>query len=67
MIHVESKVTIFETDGKETVIGDRPTLTVNSHHNCEKKVVLRLGDQNITVFARDLIAAINNATNSVRF
>lgn len=65
MIKVSNDVTIYEADGKETTV-PMPTLAVASHWNRDSLVLLAFGGQTIAVSARDLQAAIANATNTVR-
>jgi hypothetical protein len=66
MINVESKVKVYEKDGKDTAIGDDTALVVRSHWNRDEYVVLDFGDKKWTMLAKDLEAAIRNATNSAR-
>ena len=42
----------------------KPDIRVHSHWNESSKIVLEIGEQKITVVARDLIAAVNNCANS---
>lgn len=68
MIKVESEVEIYELDRRETKMIDGPKLIVQSHWNLDYMVILKFGDgPSITVSAKDLLAAIHNATNSARF
>ena len=39
-------------------------LTVQNHWNSNRLVVLKIGNEEVTVNASDLIKAINNATNT---
>lgn len=66
MIKVSSQVTIYEMNGKETTI-ERPRLVVKSHWNNEDFVILIFEDKEITVTAKDLVAAITNATRINRW
>ena len=66
MIKVINEVSIHEIDGKETSV-PTPVLTVLSHWNHDSLVVLHTDGKKITVSARELQAAITNATNVVRF
>jgi len=67
MIKVSNKVPIYEVNGKEVNYIDESKLVVESHWNENDKVVLKFGRRNITVVARDLTSAIDNATNTRRF
>ena len=71
MIKVENIVNVYEVDGKEKSPhgADGQKLIVRSHWNRNEMVVLRLpgeGAPEFTVTARDLQAAIVNATNTNR-
>lgn len=67
MIKVISKVELVELNGKDTGVLDRPILTAESHWNDSSLVVLTIGETTFSVKVKDLIAAINNATNTARF
>jgi hypothetical protein len=66
MIKVSSEVTIYETNGKENSV-PMPVLSVASHWNRDSLVILEIAGQKVTVSAKDLQAAITNATNTVRY
>ena len=66
MIKVRNEVTVYETNGKETQGLERPILIVSSHWNWDDRVDLTIGGDRITVLARDLEAAVKNATNTRR-
>lgn len=66
MIKTESKVTGYEVDGVECKGLDMPALSVSSHGIRNDRVVLEFGGKRITVVARDLNAAVSNATNTGR-
>ncbi len=61
-IEVESKVNIYEKNGQQTK-GHSETLIVKSDGTWSDRVILVYGDMRLTVVARDLQAAIVNATN----
>lgn len=73
MIAVTNRLPVYEVDGKRVESStdeDCPVLRVASHWNEDSKVVIDLapeGEGNehhkVTVSARDLLAAVNNATN----
>ena len=65
MIAVTCRVQIYERDG-EDVFGNEEFLEVLSHRLWREFVVLRLGETEIVVPARDLITAVENATNTGR-
>jgi hypothetical protein len=67
MIKVVNTVSIYEVNGTEHRGLDAPTLTVSSHWNNDRSVVLELDGKKITVAASDLHAAITNACNTKRF
>lgn len=67
MIEVESKVRCYEIDGKDTPMIDTPRIIVRGHWNIDTFVVLEIDGKRYTVSAKDLHAAINNATNTARF
>lgn len=60
MIKVDCKVESHDSPKKEDLI-------VQSHWNSPPFIVLKCGEHHtMTVLAKDLIAAINNCTNSAR-
>lgn len=63
MIKVKNEVRSFDANLDAT---DEP-LCVESHWNDKDLVVLSIGYKTVTVSARDLEAAIKNATNTNRF
>ena len=54
-------------NGEKVNTSDDVNLNVSSHLNSDKLVTLTVGVTTIAVKASDLIAAINNATNTSRF
>ena len=67
MIDVNSKVRVYEVNGKEVEIGKTKSISVSSHWNYSNWVVLKVGNRRLTVVARDLIEAIKNATNTAKY
>lgn len=69
MIKVSNVVEAYEVDGQETTPSRRgPSIIITSHWNRECMIVLQVGTgEKLTIAAKDLKAAIENATNSVRF
>jgi len=61
-IEIENKISIKEINGKKCEL-DGKKLIVKSHWNESRRVVLECESKNITVLAKDLQAAILNATN----
>lgn len=45
----------------------QPSILVQSHWNDDKMVVIEIGDEKRSIMAKDLKAAIDNATNTARF
>lgn len=66
MIKVSNEVPVYEIDGTATSGIPQPTIGVGSHWNRDNFVVLTVDGKKITVCARDLKAAVDNSTNSVR-
>lgn len=62
MISVLCEVPVYETDGKDIPVGKTVKMSVEGHWNRDEMVVLRIGDQRVTVLARDMEAALRNAT-----
>ena len=70
MIDVLSKIKVYEINGTEMkgLKTDRPCLKVLSHWNRSEFITIQLNDEEkITVLAKELIAAIENAKNTARF
>jgi len=71
MITVINEVKPHEIGGTEisTIRSEKTLLRVMSHWNRNEFVILKFdeNEKSITVAGRDLIAAINNAMNTVRF
>ena len=67
MIKVTNEISIYEVEGKalETTIGD-PKLKINSHWNNPDRVEMEFDGKKITILARELKVAIDNATNTAR-
>lgn len=65
MIKVMSEVTIYQQNGKDTIV-ERPVVQVKSHWNKPDFVDIKINDVEVTVLARDLKSAIDNATNTNR-
>jgi len=59
-IKVTNQVNSYDTPAKAS-------MRVLSHWNDNNMVVLVVDEKEITVSAKDIIAAINNATNTARF
>ena len=68
-IDVESKVQIYEFDGKKdnTLKSDEELLIVKNHWSRREFVVLEFNGKEITVVASDIERAITNAQNAHRF
>lgn len=60
---VTNEIKIYETNGKETPIGENPILEVRSHWNNDNLVVIEIDGKTVTVVASQLEKAIHNATN----
>ncbi len=68
MIEVTSVIKVYELNGKETAPGATANLTVMSHWNRREFVVLVLPDgSKLSITAKDMKAALENATNSARW
>ena len=67
MIDVVNKVKVYEIDGEDTEMVETPTIEVRSHWNDPDRVVLAIGRKKWTILAKDLEAAVSNATHTVRF
>jgi hypothetical protein len=63
MIRVESVVTVYEVDGK-LVPPMKESISIRSHTDNHRWVVLQVDGKKITVNASDLEAAIRNAQNT---
>ena len=64
---VENTLDVYEVDDVEVKLGEtKPTIIVKSHWNRDALVVLEVDDEKYTVSARELTAAIENATNTKR-
>lgn len=64
MIKVKNEVGIYEIEGEEAPPIEGPTIEVLSHWNRDDLVVLKVDEKSYTVLARDLNAAISNATHT---
>lgn len=66
---VETKVHIYEIDGKDTKVGDEKLLSVRNVWNKNRCVELQIGEngERIVVHETDLIKAIANATGNERY
>ena len=61
-----SEIQVYEIDGEDVAIGqmDGTKLKIRSHWNRNNRVVLDINGIKITVIARDLELAVQNARNS---
>ncbi len=68
MVKVASEVQVYEVNGKERTPGDEgwPNVTVKSHWNYDKFVIICVDGKEYTVGASDLETATRNAQNSNR-
>jgi len=66
VITVVNTLKLYEVDGIETRPVEPPSVRIESHWNNSNLVVLIVGDKRYTLVARDLMAAIGNATNTGR-
>ena len=67
MIKSTNLVPIYEIDGSAAAPVHGPALVVESHWNMMDRVVLVVEGKKFTVIKADIIAAIDNATNTARF
>ncbi len=68
MIQVTNEIKIYEIGGRGVEALKLPCLKVQSHWNQNEMVVLVFpGMEPLTIAGCDLIAAITNARNNVRF
>lgn len=66
MITVVNTIKIYEVDGTETRLIEPPSIRIESHWNRSELVVFVVGENRYTLVARDVTAAIANATNTGR-
>ena len=66
MIKVQCEVKVYEKVGGGDSSDSEP-IFVDSHWNEDRKVYITIQGVKVVVVAQDLIAAINNCTNSGRF
>ena len=45
----------------------KPSIRINSHWNLRDRVEIVVKDEKITVLVKDIIAAVENCTNTARF
>ena len=72
MIKVSNYLKVYEFEDKEVPIGNSHIFSIRSHWNSNDRVVVEVGEENgqirnFTLLAKDLIAAINNATNTAKW
>lgn len=60
-IEVINKVEIYEIN--DEIVNSEKYVTIKSHWNDNEEVVIDINNKKYTFLARDLINAINNATN----
>ncbi len=60
---VVNTIEVYELDGHDTQLIDRPLLSVQSHWNREQFVVLEFSGARVTVSKDELSKAIENASN----
>lgn len=68
MVEVHQKIEALHVGGADEGTKSERPLVVRSHWNRDDLVILRLGDgEEIAVRAKELRAAVENATNTARF
>ena len=65
-IKIRQTIEIYEENDEDVPIGKEKSLGVESHWNCNERVILVFGRHRITVIGNDLITAAQNAMNSGR-
>lgn len=61
---IETKIQVYEIDSEEITELDYPVITIKNHHDQSLTVNLQCEDGKVyNVLAKDLIKAIENATN----
>ena len=65
MIKVENQLKVYEADAAESC--SEHVLLIKSHRIFSDRVIIEVGGREYTLAAKDLKAAIDNATNTVRF
>lgn len=63
-INVENRINVYEIDGTETAGKTQQHLVVKSHWNLRNFIVLKWNGKEITVSARQIKQAIENAQNA---
>ena len=63
MIQVRNEVKSYD----EKVDAEEEPVVVENHWNQDSLVALTIGGRKVYVVAKDLLAAIHNATNTARF
>ena len=58
-----NKINIYEQNNSDVPIGETVQLIVENHWNLKDRVVLKFNGESITVLARQLEKAIQNAQN----
>lgn len=64
MIKVKNEVKIHERNDEDIALLENRCIGVESHWNNEEKVVLVVDGERYAVAAKDLLCAIENATNT---
>lgn len=64
---VTTTVEVYEVDDKKVEIGSTKEISVISHWNYGDRVILQVEGKSVTVIAKDLKLAIENATNVRRY
>jgi hypothetical protein len=67
MIKVSNEVPLYEVNGSDVGVLKEGPLIVEAHWNRCEFVRIKHGDLDVTVCAKDILAAIANATNTSRF
>ena len=68
MIEVLNKINVYAVNGQKVAsVVDGPCIEVKSHGIDNAMVTLCFGGTSVTVLAKDLHAAVTNATNTSRF
>jgi hypothetical protein len=63
---VTNEITPYKINGIDRKVGDENFLIVQNVWNCSQVVEIKFGKQSIEVHKKDLLKAIDNATNNER-
>lgn len=68
MLQISNQMTVVEDHGKSRdQLESLPHVEIRNHWNDDRLVVVKVLDQEVTLIASEIVAAVKNATNTAKY